>query len=501
MLIGGLDVGTTGCKLTLYNQNGEFIHNEYLEYEVKRQNGEHEIDAEAIWESVRSVIQKTGEQYSEISAIGITTFGETFVALDQDDRVLLPSMLYTDPRGEEEAKELCEKLGEENIIRTVGVKPHSMYSFPKIMWIKKHLPEVYQKISKILLMEDFIVYSLCKEAVIDYSLAARTMAFDIRNKCWWQKMFEVAGIDSSLMSTPAKTGTAAGKITKELANELGINENLLIVCCGHDQVASTLGAGVFEAGQAVDGTGTVECITPVFDSIPENPELYEQGYSVVPFVFEDTYVCYAFSFTGGAVLKWYRDQFARMEQKLAEEEGKNVYQILDSKIPENPTDILILPHFAGAATPYMDSDSKAAVIGLTLEHTSEDFYKALMEGVTYEMMINLKKLNQFGIKPQSLTATGGGATSKVWLQIKADILQKEIFVLEAKEVGACGSCMLAGVAAGAFSDLQEARKQFVKVKASYQPNPEKKMQYQKNFNAYEMLYPAVRPIVDVLKKN
>ena len=151
MLIGGLDVGTTGCKLTVYTADGAFVNNEYIEYEVKRQNGEHEIDAGAIFEAVCAVIKKSCSKHPGLCAIGITTFGETFVALDSDDNILLPSMLYTDPRGEEETKELLNKLSEEKITHIAGVKPHPMYSLPKIMWIKKNKPEVYKKIKRILL--------------------------------------------------------------------------------------------------------------------------------------------------------------------------------------------------------------------------------------------------------------------------------------------------------------------------------------------------------------
>ena len=496
MLIGGLDVGTTGCKLTVYNDGGKFVHNEYVEYEVKRQNGEHEIDAGAIFDAVYTVIRKTCEKHPDLLAIGITTFGETFVALDEADNILLPSMLYTDPRGEAETKELCEKLGEEKITHIAGVKPHSMYSLPKIMWIKKNKPEVYGRIKRILLMEDYIVYMLTGKANIDYSLAARTLGLDIRKKCWSKEIFEAAGVDISLMSEPVKTGSLAGCVKKEIAEKLGVSCELKIVNGCHDQVAAAVGAGVFEVGMAVDGTGTVECVTPVFDKIPENKGIYEEGYSVVPYVFDGTYVCYALSFTGGATLKWYRDNFAKYENKIAEEQGENVYAKLDALVPDAPTDILILPHFSGAANPYMDSSSKAVIAGLTLEHTNYDLYKALMEGVTYEIMTNIEHLESFGINFDKLIATGGGASSPVWLQIKADILNRPVTALSAKEAGACGTCMMTAVAIGLCKSLEDARNIFVVEKKQYLPNAEKTEIYKKKYGAYKKLYKAVRPIIE-----
>ena len=484
MFLGGLDVGTTGCKLSVYDDKGGFVYNSYKEYEVSRTSGEHEIDAQNIFDAVCKVLKDVAQKY-ELEAMGVTTFGETFTVLDENDNVLLPSMLYTDPRGGEECKELCEILGEKRLTYISGVKPHQMYSLPKIMWIKKNRPEIFAKAKHILLMEDYIVYKLTGNAVIDYSLAARTMALDIREKCWSDEIFNAAGIDKNLLSKPVPAFNVAGEIKAEVAKALGISNAIKIVNGAHDQVAAAVGAGVFEVGQAVDGTGTVECVTPVFDSIPECEALYDEGYSVVPYVFDGTYVCYALSFTGGATLKWFRDNFA----------AEKSYAELDSMVKENPTGIMILPHFAGAANPYMDNGSKAAMLGLTLENTNADIYKALMEGVTYEIMTNIEHLESFGIKPQKLYATGGGAYSDVWLQIKADILNRPVTALLAKEAGTCGTCMMTGVAVGIYKNLLEAKEFFVKEKRTFVPNTNNVEKYRKYYNAYKNIYDAVRPII------
>ena len=489
MIIGGLDVGTTGCKLTAYDDKGNFIYNSYKEYEVSRKCGEHEIEATVIFDAVCHVIKDTAK-HCELEAMGVTTFGETFTVLDGDDNVLLPSMLYTDPRGGEECKELCTAFGEEKLTYISGVKPHQMYSLPKIMWIKKNLPEIYAKAKHILLMEDYIVYKLTGNACIDYSLAARTMALDIRKKCWSDQILDAAGVDKSLLSVPVPAFNVAGEIKADIAEILGLRNSVKIVNGSHDQVAAAVGAGVFEVGQAVDGTGTVECVTPVFDSVPECEALYDEGYSVVPYIFDGTYVCYALSFTGGATLKWFRDNFSKDKS----------YAELDALVNEDPTGIMILPHFAGAANPYMDNGSKAAMMGLTLEHTDADIYKALMEGVTYEIMTNIEHLESFGIKPKKLFATGGGAMSDVWLQIKADILNRPVTALLAKEAGTCGTCMMTGVAVGIYKDLYEAKSVFVKEKKTFIPNVKKVEKYRKIYNAYKNIYNAVRPIIAELEE-
>ncbi len=487
MLICGLDVGTTGCKLTTYTHKGEFVYNSYKEYDVSRKSGQHEVDANDIFNAVCDVIKDTSTK-EDISAIGITTFGETFVLLDENDNVLLPSMLYTDPRGEEECKKLSRTLGDKRIADISGVKPNQMYSLPKIMWIKNNKPDIFKKAKRIMLMQDYIVYKLTGNAFIDYSLAARTMAFDIREKCWSKELFAAADIDTSLMSTPVPAFHVAGKVKDNLAKTIGLKSDVLIVNGAHDQVAAAVGAGILTPGEAVDGTGTVECVTPVFDKIPCEEKVYNEGYSVVPYVLDGTYVYYALSFTGGAVIKWYRDNFARDKS----------YKELDLSVADSPTGILVLPHFAGAANPYMDNTSKAAFVGLTLEHTDADIYKALMEGVTYEIMTNISELESVGIIPRKLYATGGGAYSDVWLQIKADILGRPITALEAKEAGTSGTCMMTGVAVGIYSSLYEAKQFFVREKGTFLPDQKKHEVYQKYFSTYKKLYSTIRPITKEL---
>lgn len=486
MLIGGLDIGTSGCKLTVYNSDGKFVCNEYREYDVSRKNGEHELYAGVIFDAVCECLRKTLKKQPDLAGIGITSFGESFVMLDENDEPLFPSMLYTDPRGADELEELKKAIPEKRLIEITGAKPHTMYSLPKIMWIKNNRPELYRECRHILLMQDYIAYMLTGEAKIDYSLAARTMAFDIRKKCWSREIFEAAGVDIDKMPEPVPTGSIAGEIKPEFSEK-----RIKIISGAHDQVAAAVGAGAFNVGQAVDGSGTVECLTPVFDKIPDSAELYECGYSVVPYVLDGTYVCYALSFTGGAVLKWYRDNFARREK----EEGKNVYALLDERVPEKPTDILVMPHFAGAANPYMDNGSRAAFVGLTLEHTAEDIYKALMEGVAYELMMNTDVLEQNKIAPSEIYATGGGAGSEVWLQIKADVLNRPVTALEAPEAGTCGTCMLVLTALGEYESLEEAKKHFVVSKKTYYPNEENAKIYSKKYKAYKNIYKAVRPIV------
>ncbi len=480
MKIGGIDVGTTGCKLTVYNEKGELLGKSHKEYEVSRKTGEHEIDAATVFAGVKDVIKETAGRIGNIDAIGVTTFGETFVMLDENNNVLFPSMLYTDSRGYKEA----ELFDAKRVCEIAGVKPHSMYSLPKIMWIKNNHPDVYEKAKRILLFEDYIIYMLTGVAQIDRSLAARTMALDIRNCEWSDELFDFAGIDKSKMSKVVPSGSIAGKIKENLLDELGLSKTIIVNGC-HDQVAAALGSGIIKSGLAVDGTGTVECVTPMFDKIPENADIYEKNYPIVPYVFEGKYVCYALSYTGGAAIKWFKDNFA---PQLS-------YKELDSMIDNTPGNIMVMPHFAGGGNPYMDPFSKAAFIGITMETTLGELYKAIMEGVTYEMLLNMSHLKDSGIAPDHLYATGGGASSPIWLQMKANILGVPVTSLDAPEVGAAGTVILAGIAIGIFASVEEAVSVMVKEYKTYFPDNELHKKHMEVFDRYKEIYKAVRPLV------
>lgn len=500
MKIAGLDIGTTGCKCTVFDEQGKYLDKAYRDYPVKRVVGGHEIDISAIMDGVYASIQEMAKKYPDIVGIGVTSFGETFVCVDEVGNPLHAAMLYTDPRGQEECQELICKLGEKNIAYITGLRPHEMYSISKIMWIKKHCPEVYFSTKKIFLMEDYVVYHLTGKAQIDYSLATRTMAFDIRNLCWSKEIFEAAEVDRNLMAEPVPTGTVAGTITLSAVKNTGLSQETKVISVSHDQVAAAVGAGALTGDVAVDGAGTVECLTPIYDEIPDIDVMYNGYFSIVPYVIPGKYVAYAFSYTGGALIQWCVDTIAKKEKELAKEQGISVNEYLEKQYEEanekeEPSGLLVLPHFAGAATPYMDTGSKGAVIGLTTATTTADVYRGCMEGVVYEMYLNMQALHGSGIRFTRLHATGGGAHSAVWMQMKADMLNLPIVALKTVDAGTVGSAMLTGIAIGIFENLEDAAKHMVEETVIYEPRIEIHNKYQKMFEKYKYVYDAVRPLI------
>ena len=494
MKIAGLDIGTSGCKITVFDESGRKLGYSYKDYPVIRHTGQHEVDAAAVRDSVFAVIGDVSREHHDIGAIGITSFGETFVLTDESGRPLHNAMLYTDPRGREECLSLTRKLGDMRLAEIAGVRPHEMYSLPKIMWTKKYKPDLFKEARHIFLMEDLIVFALTGKAQIDYSLAARTMGFDIHKLRWSREIFDAAGIDIGLMSEPVPTGTCAGTLTKEAAARTGLSEDTVIVSISHDQIAAAVGAGVFTSDTAVDGAGTVECITPVYDGIPDMAVMASGSYAVVPYVIPGKYVCYAFSYTGGALIQWCVDTVAKKEKEQAAAQGISVNELLEQD-SQSPTGLLVLPHFAGAATPYMDGGSKGAVLGLTAETTAADLYRGCMEGVVYEMLVNLEHLKDSGIHFKMLNATGGGARSAEWMQMKADVLGVPVTALNAVDAGTVGSAMLTGTAVGCFRDLEDAAAHMVVKRKTYEPKKEMHEKYMEIYTRYKKVYHAVRPLM------
>ena len=505
MKIAGLDIGTTGCKCTVFDEKGKYLGKSYRDYPVKRQTGRHEIDMSVLRESVVEVVSEMAGKYPDIAGLGVTSFGETFVLTDEAGDPLDAAMLYTDPRGSKECRELVEKLGEKTIAHITGVRPHEMYSICKLMWIKDHKPDLYKAARHAFQVEDFIVFTFSKVSQIDYSLATRTMAFDIEKLDWSREIFDAAGIDTELFSRPVPSGTAAGKITAQMASLTGLSPDTLIVSISQDQVAAAVGAGAFTSDAAVDGAGTVECMIPIYDKRPDIDKLYDGYFVTVPYVIPGKYVTYAFSYTGGALIQWCTENLAKKEKLLAKEQGISVNELLEKEYADKmahlgmradePSGLLVLPHFAGAATPYMDTGSKGAIVGLTTDTSVGEIYMACLEGVCYEMYLIYQKLKDTGIKYEHFNATGGGAHSAVWMQMKADILGVPFTALKTVDSGTVGCAMLTGISVGVFKDLKDAAGHMVEENVTYRPREDQHARYMEIYERYKKLYEAVRPLV------
>jgi len=494
MAVIGLDVGTTCCKCGLYTDEGKLILINSSEYNVIRLKDENFIDTKALWQNVKKILAKASKGY-EIKGICVSSLGESFVPVDKNYNILANSMLYTDIRGIKETEIITQKISKEKLFEITGCKAHCMYSLPKMMWFKNNQNDIYNKADYLLLIGDFINFMLSGIAAIDYSLAARTMAFDINKKEWSTELLSIAEIDINKLSKPFISGTVIGEIRTEISNELGISNHCKIITGGHDQVCSALGAGVISKGSSVDGIGTVECITPVFDNRVTDIKMGDCGYTCVPYVLPNLYVTYMFNYSGGGLLKWFKDNIKNEQASILNAKGENFYDYYNKMMPKNPTDLLILPYFSGAATPYMDSNAKGAILNMTMATTSFDIYRAFMEGSTFEMRLNSEKIKEFGVNIKELTVTGGGANSIEWVQIKADIMQVPIYPLKTVEAGINGAAMLALKGLGLIKDFQQGVEKMVSRQNPIYPIVKNAEIYDGMFDKYKKIYKNIKELM------
>jgi len=303
----GLDVGTTGCKATVIDIDGRVVAFGYEDYDlVIPGKGMSELDPNVVWESVKSVLKQVSKQCaSQIKAIAVASFGESFVCLDGDDHVLANSMLYSDIRGTEEINDILEVIDADELFRITGMPINAMYSLNKLLWLKKHT-DIYEKSKYIMLCGDFIAYRLTGRRVVDYSLASRTLMFDYKSKAWADELMKKFDIDSSKFSKLVAPGDVVGNITGKMAEELGLGDDVLLVAGAHDQVCAALGAGVINTGDSVDGIGTSECITTIISDDYDTDFMLKNNFCIEPYAIDGKYVTLAFNPAAGAAINWYR---------------------------------------------------------------------------------------------------------------------------------------------------------------------------------------------------
>ena len=485
----GLDIGTSSCKCSAYSANGGLLAEKSKEYaKTPDQTG---LDAGQLFSDVCEVIggcakaAKTRSPKGEIRSVTVSSFGESFAAVGQNGEAISEIILYTDKNVGGEVDILLEKVPD--IGQIAGAKPNSFYALPKMMHMIKTRPDIKKNVWKFLQVADFVIYRLCGEPVIDYSLACRSLAFDVLNLSWSNSILSAAGIEADKLSVPVCAGTAAGTIRKEFAEKLNLPQNTKIITGAHDQVASAIGAGALGEGEAVVGTGSVECITPVFGRPALGPDFIGRNFACIPHAAPGKYVTYAFTLTGGSLLSWYRDRIAGHLIPAARQKGCSVYDLLNEGCPDTSSDLLVVPHFGGTGTPELDPFALGTITGFSMSAGLFEIYRAILEGLCFEMRYNRDQLDLCGISFSTLKASGGGAKSDVWLKLKADILGIPVYPQKNADAGSAGGAMLAAVTTGEFATLGEAAKVFVKMREPFLPDFDKCGYYEKKYEKYKKI--------------
>jgi xylulokinase len=492
----GIDIGSSGCKAAVFNEDGQQLAAAYREYDVIfSKDGGAELDSDEVMEKCLQVIQECATQVEKYSirGLGISSQGEAFTAIGAKNQALCNAMISLDMRSRSYVNKWLEKFSEEKLYQITGHTAHPMFSLFKLLWQKENKADVWKNTRKFLCFEDLLQLRLGLEPCIGWPLAGRTMLFDVRKHEWNNEILEAVGIDSQQLASPAPSGKVIGKVAPKIADRLDLSHNTFVVTGGHDQPCGALGAGVTKPNIAMYATGTVECITPGFDKAVFTEELKKSNLCTYDHTVVGMYVTVAFSLTGGNILKWFRDEFSAQEIKEAEKRKINAFELILNSMVKQPSKLLVLPYFTPSGTPYFDINTKGAVFGLQLSTSRGEFIRALLEGVAFEMRLNLEILEKSGHKINELRAIGGGAKSEMWTQLKADVTGKKITTLNVTEAGCLGVAMLA-CAADSGKTIDELAANWVKPMSVLYPQIENKKWYDERFDIYRNLYDIVRGI-------
>ncbi|GAK52028.1 xylulokinase [Candidatus Moduliflexus flocculans] len=492
MSLLGLDIGTSGCKGAAYSLDGTLLASSYQEYPtIHQQPGWGELDSRQVWRQIQDVIRTIADQtkHDPIAALSMSTMGEAMTPVSHDRKILGNSILHSDTRGETYIRQLREKIGQE---RFYQINPNILgvnYSLPKLKWLQEHQSDLYAQTYKFLLWGDFVAFMLGCEPLTSFSHANRTLLFDIRRETWSDELVALTGIEREQLPTPAASGTIAGTISDEMADALHLPRKIPVVVGGHDQCCNSLGSGIYQAGKAVCGIGTVECITPTYDAIPDAAQMLKTGLNVEHHVLPGLYVSFIYN-QAGTLIRWFRDTFA-----AAEHARQDIYDLFAREMPQEPTSLLTLPYFEPTGTPHFIADASGAILGLKTSTTRGEIFKSLMECETLYFVESLLMLKERGIDTSEFIATGGGAKSDAWLQIKADVFGVPFVRPKVVEAGTLGAAMLAGLAIGALRSPQDATACFVKQERRFEPDMRRHAIYQEKYAKYQQLYPAVKHLL------
>jgi xylulokinase len=492
----GLDLGTSGCKAIVFKIEGTIIASAYKEYGLLFSNeGFIEYNPEEVLKSIKTIIREVNSNpdvmKDPIEAFSLSVPGDEVVPINKEGKALYNVICSLDIRGVDENQEVIKKIGVKKLYDITGLPPSNMYALNRILWLRKNNPGIYNKTFKFASWDSYIFKNLGLECVSDYSVCSRTLAFDIISKKWSVEILEKVDISPDVFPECLPSGKEIGLLPKKIEGELGFKKKVSAVTGGFDQVSAALGSGVVKKGMASVGSGTVECMQ-VFVPKPITSETMLKGsYPFSNHILNGSYICLGINFGGGSLLKWFRNNFAYEEKLQAEKMNVDIYKLLDEKASKSDNPLLVYPYFEGAQTPLNDPYAKGAMMGFTLGTKKEDILMGILEGTTFELKLNIDKLEKNGIKIDFLNASGGGSKSDLWLQLKADITGKVIRSLSVNEAGCLAMAITAGYGIGKYHSIEEAINKIVKIKKEYTPGKDKHEYFENKFKIYKKIFPLI----------
>jgi len=503
MHILGLDLGTTTIKTALISENGNVVGKSIVEYTLHTPSPlVVELPVQVYWDSIKKSIselfEKTRMSPAEVGVLGMSVQGETMVCVDRDGEPLHHAIVWLDNRAQEEADLLDSEFPNKLTYEITGqVKIVPTWPAAKILWIKNHMNELYQKTHKFLLLEDYIIYRLTGKYVSEGSLLSSTVYWDIGTKQWWPDMLTRLGLEESRLPEIRESGEVVSTILPEIAKDLGLSKEMIITTGALDQAAGAVGVGNIKPGLFSENTGAALAICATVDKPFMDPNFAMPcHYHAIP----DLYMAHTFT-SGGMVLKWLRDKFCQEEIDVANFIGKDAYALLDDvahTVSPGCDGLVMLPHLEGAMAPEANPKARGVFFGFTLHHGRPHFVRATMEAIAFIVRRNVDVLNRLKIPVDKVVCLGGGSKSSLWNQIKADVMNKKIVTTANDQDAAClGAAFIAAKGIGLYDSIEEAIEKSVTVKNEYLPDPENRDVYDTAYQKYVALYDNLVKVFEI----
>lgn len=493
----GVDIGTSGTKTVLFDESGKVIASKTIEYPMYQpKNGYAEQDpkdwADATVNTLKAVVSQSGVSKDDIKGIGLSGQMHGLVMLDKDNEVIRNSIIWCDQRTAKEVEEMNAKLGERKLIEITANPALTGWTAAKILWVKNNEPQNYERCRHILLPKDYIRFILTGEYATEVSDASGMQLLDVPNRCWSDEILSTLEIDKSLLGKVYESCEVTGTLTKKMAELTGLNEGTIVVGGAGDNASAAVGTGVVEDGKAFTTIGTSGVVFAHTSSISIDAlGRVHTCCAAVPGAWHVMGVTQG----AGLSLKWFRDNFCGSEKETAKLMGVDEYYLMDKEaetVEVGSNRLLYLPYLMGERTPHLDPNARGVFFGLSAMHTKKDMLRAVMEGVSYSLRDCVEVFREMKIDINDMMACGGGGSSPLWRSMLADLYNCPVKTLASKEGPALGVALLASVGAGIYSSVSEACKQVIEVNKIQEPNAQNVGEYEKYYQLYREIYPALK---------
>lgn len=499
-LILVLDIGTTGGRAFIFDQDGQIMLSSYREYEIIILsqgiiNQDPQVWLSAIRDCMADLKKADPVLVSGISAVSVTSQRATLLPVDENGTPLASAILWQDNRSVGECAEIENNIGSDEIYRRTGLKINPYFSLPKLLWFKNQMPDLYQKTAYFLTTHDYVIHSLTGEFKTDWTQASRTMLFNINDFQWDSFICGKMKLAARKLPEAYPAGTIAGTVTKASAEKLGLPEKVPVIMAGGDQTCAAVGLGVIAPGIVNITTGTGSFILAPVDKPARDPEQkIICSASAVP----GRWVLEAGILTTGATYRWLRDELLSSDIQYSTLEPYEVLNREAEKSPPGANGVLHIPHYAGSASPYWDTRATGLLFNLSLGTKKSDVVRAYLEGVCYEIKKNLDIIDVLlkGNENQSLAevrVSGGLVRSGLFNQIQADIYEVNVIPGQTEQATALGAAMIGFVSTGSCKDLNEAihRLGTLDRDITKRPNPKTAAIYRKMGELHHKIYTSL----------